>query len=99
MAQSAGPKIVREAYTSFESGNYFEAIDKCEAAFTKLGFKGSMKQKGDMAFKVAESCRLLERYEKANTWLDICIELKYDEINPDIYFLKVQENCCWSTFR
>ena len=88
MAQSPGPKYVREAYASFESGKYFEAIDKCQAAFTKLGSKGSLKQKGDMAFKIAESYRLLERYESANEWLDVCVELKYFDINPDIYFLK-----------
>ena len=88
MSQSAGPKYVREAYTSFESGKYFEAIDKCQAAFTKLGSKGSLKQKGDMAFKIAESYRLLERYESANEWLDVCVELKYFDINPDIYFYK-----------
>ena len=83
MAQSAGPKYVREAYTSFEAGKYFEAIDKCQAAFTKLGSKGSLKQKGDMAFKIAESYRLLERYESANEWLDVCVELKYFDINPN----------------
>ena len=55
MAQSPSPKYVREAYASFESGKYFEAIDKCQAAFTKLGSKGSLKQKGDMAFKIAET--------------------------------------------
>ena len=88
LAQSTGPKYVREAYSSFEAGKYFEAIDKCQAAFTKLGSKGSLKQKGDMAFKIAESYRLLERYESANEWLDVCVELKYFDINPDIYFLK-----------
>ena len=41
-----------------------------------------------MAFKIAESYRLLERYESANEWLDVCVELKYFDINPDIYFLK-----------
>ena len=88
MAQSPSPKYIRDAYASFESGKYSEAIDKCQAAFTKLGSKGSLKQKGDMAFKIAESYRLLERYESANEWLDVCIELKYFDVNPDIYFLK-----------
>lgn len=81
-------KHVREANESFESGKYFEAIDKCQTAFTKLGSKGSLKQKGDIAFKMAESYRLIERYESANEWLDVCIELKYFDVNPDIYFLK-----------
>ena len=87
-AQSSGPKYIREAHASFESGKYFEAIDKCQAAFTKLGSKGSLKQKGDMAFRIAESYRLLERYESANEWLDVCVELKYFDVNPDIYFFK-----------
>jgi len=83
-----GPKYIREAYASFESGKYDQAIGKCQSAFTKLGTKGSLKQKGDMAFKIAESYRLLERYESANEWLDVCIELKYFDVNPEIYFLK-----------
>ena len=87
-AQNYEPKYVKEAYASFESGKFFEAIDKCQAAFTKLGSKGSLKQKGDMAFKISESFRLLERYESANEWLDVCIELKYFDVNPDIYFKK-----------
>ena len=82
------PKYVREANESFESGRYFEAIDKLQMAFTKLGSKGSLKQKGDVAFKMAESYRLTEHYESANEWLDVCIELKYFDVNPDIYFLK-----------
>ena len=61
MAQSAGPKYVREAYTSFES-KIFEAIDKCQAAFRNR-FKRILKQKGDMAFKIAESYRLCERHK------------------------------------
>jgi peptidoglycan-associated lipoprotein len=88
MAQSSGPKYLREAYASFESGKYFESTDKCKAAYKKLGYKGSIVKRGDMAFKIAESLRLTERYEAANTWFDVCIEHKYDEINPDIYFLK-----------
>ena len=79
-----GPKYIREAYASFESGKYFEAIDKCQSAFTKLGSKGSLKQKGDMAFRIAESYRLLERYESANEWLDVCVELKYFDVNPSV---------------
>jgi len=88
MAQSSGPKYLLEAYASFESGKYFESTDKCKAAYKKLGYKGSNAKKGDMAFKIAESLRLTERYEAANKWFDVCIEHKYDEINPDIYFLK-----------
>ncbi|MEJ6505380.1 MAG: OmpA family protein [Crocinitomicaceae bacterium] len=87
-AQNMAPKYVREANTLFESGMYHQAIDKCQTAFTRLGSKGSLKQKGDMAFKIAESYNLIQRYELANEWLDVCVELKYFDVNPDIYFLK-----------
>jgi peptidoglycan-associated lipoprotein len=82
------PKYVREANAAFNSGNYFNAVTKCEDAFKKLGVKGSLKQKGNMAFKVAECYRNMERYEKANEWYGTCLELKYFDINPEIYYLK-----------
>ncbi len=70
------------------SGNYYEAIAKCEKAYKRLGTRGSIKEKGEVAFLLAESYRLLENYEKANDWYSRCIELKYFSINPEIYFLK-----------
>jgi tetratricopeptide (TPR) repeat protein len=82
------PKYVREANFAFNSGNYFEAAPKCEGAFKKLGVKGSLKQKGDMAFKVAESYRNMERYEKANEWYGVCLELRYFDIKPEVYYYK-----------
>lgn len=82
------PKHVREANLAFNSGKYFEAIPKCESAFKKLGVKGSLKQKGDMAFKVAESYRNLDRYDKANEWYGVCLELRYFNIKPEIYYFK-----------
>jgi len=82
------PKYVREANTAFNSGNYFNAVTKCEDAFKKLGVKGSLKQKGNMAFKVAECYRNMERYEKANEWYGTCLELKYFDINPEVYYHK-----------
>jgi len=82
------PKYVRDANLAFNSGNYFEAVPKCEDAFKKLGVKGSLKQKGDMAFKVAECYRNMERYEKANEWYGVCLELRYFDINPEVYYHK-----------
>lgn len=88
LAQSYQPKYVKDANDSFESGKYNTAIDKCQAALKKLGSKGSLKEKGDMAFKIAESYRLLERYESSIEYFDMCVELKYFDVNPDIYFYK-----------
>lgn len=84
------PKYVRDAKTAFESGNYFDAVKKCEDAFKKLGVKGTLKEKGDMAFRVAECYRNMERYDKANDWLGVCMELKYFEVNPEVYYYKGQ---------
>ena len=82
------PKYLREANKAFDAKNYFDASKKCQAAFKKLGTKGSIKDKGAMAFKVAESYRNLEIYDKANEWYSVCVELKYFNEKPEIYFLK-----------
>lgn len=82
------PKYVREANTAFASGNYFQAVVKCEDAFKKLGVKGSLREKGDMAYQIAECYRNMERYDKANEWLGTCLELKYFDVTPEVYFQK-----------
>lgn len=82
------PKYLREANKAYASGNYFDALTKCQSAFKKLGTKGSIKDKGRMAFKVAECYRHLENYDKANEWYSACIELKYFDEKPEIYFYK-----------
>jgi peptidoglycan-associated lipoprotein len=82
------PKYVRDANMVYANGNYFEAIAKCEDAFKKLGVKGSLREKGDMAFQIAESYRNIERYDKANEWYGVCLELKYFDVTPEVYYLK-----------
>ena len=82
------PKFVRQANEVFNSGNYFEAINVCQDAYKKLGSRGSLRQKGDMAFKVAESYRAIEMFDKANEWYGTCIELKYFDVVPEVYYYK-----------
>ncbi len=82
------PKFVRQANEVFNSGNYFEALNICQDAYKKLGARGSLRQKGDMAFKIAESYRSLEIYDKANDWYGTCIELKYFDVVPEVYYFK-----------
>jgi tetratricopeptide (TPR) repeat protein len=81
------PKYVRDANTAFESGKFHEAIDKLEAAYDKMATK-SAKEKGKVRFKLAEAYREISRYEEANENYDVCIELKYFDVNPDVYFFK-----------
>ena len=82
------PKYLIDAKKVFASGNYFEAINQCEKTYKKLGTKGSIRDKGEVAFILAESYRNLEKYEKANDWYERCVELKFFDSNPEIYFLK-----------
>ena len=82
------PKYVFEANKVFYSGNYFLALSKCESAYKRLGTKGTIREKGAMAFNIAESNRYLSRYEEANKWYGVCIELKYFERVPEVYFYK-----------
>ena len=82
------PKYVFEANKVFYSGNYFLALSKCESAYKRLGTKGTIREKGAMAFNIAESNRQLSRYEEANKWYGVCIELKYFERVPEVYFYK-----------
>jgi peptidoglycan-associated lipoprotein len=79
-------KYVVDANKSYFAGKYFEAAGKCTAAFTKLGTKGSIKDKADMAFKAAESFRLTDKIGDAQTWYDKAIELKYYDEKPEVYF-------------
>jgi peptidoglycan-associated lipoprotein len=79
-------KYVTDANKAYYAQKYFEAAGKCTAAFTKLGTKGSIKDKADMAFKAAECFRLTEKIGDAQSWYEKAIELKYFEENPAVYF-------------
>ena len=79
-------KYVVDANKSYFAGKYFEAAGKCTAAFTKLGTKGSIKDKADMAFKAAECFRLTDKISDAQTWYEKAIELKYYDEKPEVYF-------------
>ena len=71
--QRATPKFVFEAEKSLFSGNYFSSIEKCEKAFKRLGTRGSLREKGSMAYNIAEANRNLSRYEEANKWYGVCL--------------------------
>ena len=82
------PKYIRDANSAFESGKYFNAIEKLEVAISKIGTKAKLSVRGEYQFKLAESYRHLSRYEDANENYDVCIEMKYFDVNPDVYFFK-----------
>jgi len=86
--QKSEPKFVSEAKKSFRSGRYFEASSKTEKAYVRMGEKSSIKDRGEMAFLVAECYRLTEKFTKAAEWYSKSIDLKYFQYNPMIYFYK-----------
>jgi peptidoglycan-associated lipoprotein len=82
------PKYIRKANDTYYSGNYFEAIKACQDAYKTLGYKGTIRQKGEMAYKIADSYRNMQIYDKANEWYGTCIELKYFDAVPEVYFYR-----------
>ncbi|MFM7758003.1 MAG: OmpA family protein [Crocinitomicaceae bacterium] len=86
--QKPQPKYILEAKKSFESCRYFEAATKTEKAYIKMGAKASIKDRGEMAFTVAECYRLTEKFLKASDWYSKSIELKYFQYNAMVYFYK-----------
>ncbi len=82
------PKYIRKANDTYYSGHYFEAIKVCQDAYKTLGYKGTIRQKGEMAYKIADSYRNMQIYDKANEWYGTCIELKYFDIVPEVYFYR-----------
>ena len=86
-AQTNQPKYIAEAVKLYESGKYFEAMPKLEAAYNKMTNKGkSITEKGSMAFKLADCYRKMEQYDKAAQWYGASIELKYYDVEPKVYY-------------
>jgi len=87
IGQTNQPKYITEALKIYESGKYFEAMPKLEAAYNKMNNKGkSISEKGSMAYKLADCYRRMEQFDKAATWYNACIELKYYDVEPKVYY-------------
>ena len=87
IGQTNQPKYITEALKIYESGKYFEAMPKLEAAYNKMTNKGkSISEKGSMAYKLADCYRRMEQFDKAATWYAASIELKYYDVEPKVYY-------------
>lgn len=75
------------ARKTFRSQQFCEAAPKAATAYGKIVRKspGALKNKGEMAFKAAESYRLIESPVQATEWYEKAIVLKYDRVNPEVY--------------
>ena len=85
---SAQSKYIKDANLKYGNESYCEAASKCALAYTKIARKSNsaLKVKADMAFKTAQSYRLTENMKEANSWYDKAILLKYQNIDPIVYY-------------
>ena len=88
LGQKHEPKYVTDARNSFLGGRYDEASGKAEKAYNKLGSKAPIKDRGEMAYMVAEANRQIDRLDKAKKWYSTAIDLKYYQYCPEVYFYK-----------
>lgn len=89
---SISQKYIQKAETAYKSQNYGTGIDVLKSTYEKASRKGAKakKHKGDLAFKIAESYRLTEKFKDANEWYDRAILLEYFETEPLIYFYNAE---------
>ncbi|MFW5850818.1 MAG: OmpA family protein [Bacteroidota bacterium] len=79
--QIAMSQSLRKADTEFENKNYMVAAKMYEQLFPKI------KEKDDIletAYKIGECYRLINRYDKANTWYKKAVDRRYKD--NDIQF-------------
>lgn len=75
---------IEQAYTLYNQGFYCEGVSKCKSAFSNVNPKSktAKKQKGELAYMVAECLRNTDRFSEALDWYDRSIKLQYDKVNP-----------------
>ncbi len=85
---SFSQKYIQKAETAYKSQNYGTGVDVLKSSYETASRKGAKakKYKGDLAYKIAESYRLTEKFKDANEWFDRAILLEYFETEPLVYF-------------
>lgn len=88
----AQKNYVKEANEIYRNENFCEGAPKCAYAYSKIVRKtpGALKLKGDMAFKTAECYRQTENPKQAHEWYDKAILLKYQQVEPLIFFYNAE---------
>ena len=85
-------KYIVKAETAFKSQNFSTGLDVLKTSYAKATKKGAKakKNKGDLAYKIAESYRLTEKFKDANEWYERGILLEYYETIPQIYLYNAE---------
>ena len=81
-------KILQKAEIVYSSQNYATGVEILKQAYDNLAKKGGKvkDEKGELAYKIAESFRLTESFKDANEWYNRSIDLEYFEVQPLVYF-------------
>lgn len=84
---SFSQKYLEKADNSYNGQNYCAGVQDMIVAYEKIAKKGSRakKNKGELAFKIAESYRSTEMIKEANEWYNRAIDLEYYETEPTVY--------------
>ena len=84
---SISQKYIQKAETAYKSQNYATGVDVLKLSYEKVSRKSNKAKiyKGDLAFKIAESYRLTEKFKDANEWYERCILLDFQETQPLVY--------------
>jgi peptidoglycan-associated lipoprotein len=67
-----------QAYSSFNAGEYFDAIDKFKDAYSKTK-KADKNSRADLVFMIAECYRLVNDPKNAETWYKLAVKSSYSK--------------------
>ena len=84
----AQPKAVLNARTAYINAEYFKAASESVTAYQRISPRNARarKLKSEMAYMAARSYEMILNNEEAENWFQRCIDLRYYEHEPDIYF-------------
>jgi len=85
-------KYVEKAETAFKSQNFSTGVNILKSSYETTSRKGAKakKLKGDLAYKIAESYRMTDKFRDANEWYDRAILLEYQETEPLVYLYNAE---------
>jgi peptidoglycan-associated lipoprotein len=79
----AQKKKAERAYSSFEAGEYFDAIDHFKDAYSKTK-KSDRESRTELVFMIAECYRLVNDPKNAETWYKLAVRSSYSK--PDAQY-------------
>jgi len=80
---TAQKKKAERAYSSYNAGEYFDAIDQFKDAYSKTK-KADKNTKSELVFMIAECYRLVNDPKNAETWYKLAVKSSYSK--PDAQF-------------